>query len=93
MEARRFSKLSFEDLIKMKVALKRAKHFITCNGKYYGEKNPLAVRGLLTSVELGENSEQLNLFSVFNADMGGSFEPFVRLSTPQNALRAITGQL
>ena len=51
MQARRYTKLSFEDLTKMRVALKRAKHFITCGGKFFGEKNEHAVRGLLAAAE------------------------------------------
>ena len=79
MEARKYAKLSFEDLAKMRVALKRAKHFITCNGKFFGAKNETAIRGLLTSAETQESAEQLNLFSM--------------LSTPQNAMIALNGQL
>ena len=79
MEARKYAKLSFEDLTKMRVALKRAKHFITCNGKFFGAKNETAIRGLLTSAETQESAEQLNLFSM--------------LSTPQNAMIALNGQL
>ena len=63
----------------MRVALKRAKHFITCNGKFFGAKNETAIRGLLTSAETQESAEQLNLFSM--------------LSTPQNAMIALHGQL
>lgn len=79
MEARKYTKLSFEDLTKMRVALKRAKHFITCNGKFFGAKNENAVRGLLTAAETQESAEQLNLFGM--------------LSTPQNAMIALHGQL
>ncbi len=79
MEARKYAKLSFEDLTKMRVALKRAKHFITCDGKFFGAKNETAVRGLLTAAEQSENVEQLSMFSL--------------LSTPQNALIALHGQL
>lgn len=79
IEARKFTKLAFEDLIKMRVALKRAKHFITCGGKFYGAKSPFAVRGLLAAAETQESAEQLDLFSA--------------LSTPQNAAMALTGQL
>ena len=78
-EARKYAKLSFEDLTKMKIALKRAKHFITCNGKFFGAKNEGAVRGLLAAAETTESAEQMNLFSM--------------LSTPQNALIALHGQL
>jgi predicted DNA-binding helix-hairpin-helix protein len=63
----------------MKVALKRAKHFITCNGKFFGAKQESAIRGLLVAAETQESAEQLNLFSA--------------ISTPQNALIALHGQL
>ena len=79
MEARKYTKLSFEDLTKMRVALKRAKHFITCNGKFFGAKNEYAVRGLLAQAETQESAEQLDLFGM--------------LSTPQNAWIALHGQL
>lgn len=79
IEARKYTKLTFESLTKMRVTLKRAKHFITCDGKFCGAKNETAIRGLLTAAEDSENVEQLNLFSM--------------LSTPQNALIALHGQL
>ncbi|MBQ8406002.1 MAG: putative DNA modification/repair radical SAM protein [Clostridia bacterium] len=79
LEARKYTILSFESLQKMRIALKRAKHFITCNGKFFGEKNECAVRGLLAAAETQESAEQLDLFGM--------------LSTPQNALIALHGQL
>ena len=79
MEARKYTTLRFEDLTKMRVALKRAKHFITCDGKFFGTENETAVRGLLAAAETQENAEQLDLFGM--------------LSTPQNALIALHGQL
>ena len=79
MQARRYTKLSFEDLLKMKIALKRAKHFIICNGKFYGEENYTQVRGLLAAAEAQESAEQMSLFQL--------------VSTPQNALVALHGQL
>ena len=63
----------------MRVALKRAKHFITCNGKFFGAKNECAVRGLLAAAEQGENAVQMDLFSM--------------VSDSKNALMALTGQL
>ncbi len=62
MQARRFGALTFEDLGKMHVVLKRARHFITANGKFYGA-NETAVRGLLTAGERNDGAVQLNLFS------------------------------
>ncbi len=79
LEARKYCKLSFESLQKMRVSLKRARHFITCDGKFFGAKNEGAIKGLLTAAETQESAEQLNLFSA--------------LSTPQEARVALTGQL
>ena len=61
--ARRYSALTFEDLKKMRVVLKRARHFITCKGKFYGEQNQEQVKLLLAGMETGESAEQLSLFS------------------------------
>ncbi len=36
VRARRIAPLSYEDLKRMRVVLKRARYFITCQGKYYG---------------------------------------------------------
>ena len=46
----------------MHVVLKRARHFITAGGKFFGEKNQLAVRGLLAAGEASQNAQQLSLF-------------------------------
>ena len=39
LSARKFTKLDFYDLKKLGIVLKRAQHFIICNGKYYGSKS------------------------------------------------------
>lgn len=62
-EARRYTALTFEDLKKMRVVLKRAKHFITCKGKYFGAQDERAVQYLLATEERQERAEQLSLFS------------------------------
>ncbi len=79
IEARRYTTLNFEDLTKMRVALKRAKHFITCDGKFLGAKNENLIHGLLAAAEQRDTAEQLDLFSM--------------ISSPQNALIALHGQL
>ena len=63
LRARKFTILHFEDLAKMRIVLKRAKHFITCNGKFYGSENISAVRNMLAIQSKQENYEQLSLFS------------------------------
>ncbi len=61
LDARRYTKLTFEDLKKMRIVLKRAKHFITAGGKFYGA-NAQRVAGLLAAQEQSEQATQLSLF-------------------------------
>ena len=62
-EARKFSKLNFENLKKMRIILKRAKHFITCNGKFYGAENENMIRASLMLCDRTDDSQQLSIFS------------------------------
>lgn len=77
-EARRFAKLDFDNLAKMRIVIKRAKHFITCNGKFYGAEGDAARAALMIEEKClaDQCDEQLSLFS-----------------TPSDALGALTGQL
>ncbi len=61
--ARKYSKLDFCDLLKMKVVLKRAMHFITCNGKFGGNEDVRVVQNLLRLSEASNTYEQMNMFS------------------------------
>lgn len=63
LEARKFCALDFDNLAKMRIVLKRAKHFITCKGKFYGTDNYSQVKCCLMLADRGETNEQLNLFS------------------------------
>lgn len=92
IQARRYTKLSFEDLIKMRISLKRAKHFITCNGKYLGAKDESRVKGLLIAAENGENAQQTDMFSLLPTASVIS-EKKIILSDAQNARLALTGEL
>ncbi len=85
IEARKYTRLNFESLTKMRIALKRAKHFITCGGKFFGAKNEFAVRGFLSSAERAENTVQTDIFSSLPA----SPSPLAN----ENALLALHGQL
>lgn len=74
--ARRYGNLNFDMLKKMRVVLKRAQYFITCNGKMLN-KTPIEERfimGRLTTIERKSNEQiqsdydgykQMNLFSDF----------------------------
>ncbi|MGN0818484.1 MAG: putative DNA modification/repair radical SAM protein [Candidatus Coproplasma sp.] len=62
-EARRHAKLDFDNLKKMRIIIKRAKHFITCNGKFYGAGSDNAVKASLMLCDRQEGCEQLSMFS------------------------------
>ena len=53
--------LADRDLKKMGVVLKRAKYFLTCSGRYYGEKRfePEVIRNAILQME---NGLQMSLF-------------------------------
>lgn len=86
LEARKYCKLNFDHLRKMRVVLKRARHFITVDGKFYGEKKEHLMRGLLSQTE--SNAEQLSMFP--SEDAANNFHLF---GTRQTALAALTGEL
>jgi len=79
MAIRKVSNITFEDLKKIGVVLKRAQYFITCNGKYYGDVSfdePL-IRDKLAPKEdlniLESKGEQLNFFNM----PGFSYSPAI----------------
>ena len=63
IEARKYSKIEFENLAKMRVVLKRAKHFITCGGKYFGAAGFAQVQSCLQILGGEELNEQISMFS------------------------------
>lgn len=63
ISARRFSNITLEDLKNMRIPLKKAIHFITFGGKYYGARLDRDIPKLLSISDLTENTEQLTLFS------------------------------
>ncbi len=62
-EARKFCKLDFDNLAKMRIVLKRAKHFITCGGKFFGYDDAEKIKCALLLDERGTDNMQLSLFS------------------------------
>ena len=58
---RKIAKVSYEDLKKMRVVLKRARFFLTCDGKYYGESSmdPESIRNELRNMD---NGAQISMF-------------------------------
>ena len=70
--ARRYAKLTFSDLQKMRIVLKRARHFITCDGKFYGLDNEECVKAALAVAERLDGAKQL---SIFDGDRAGLLLP------------------
>jgi putative DNA modification/repair radical SAM protein len=65
ISSRRFAKVGYDDLKKMGVALKRAKHFITIDGRHYGISSMDDVK--IRSAIIGGSSlgvEQLSIFDL-----------------------------
>lgn len=79
LKIRRVHNLTFEDLKKLRVTLKRAKYFITCNGKYYGDisfnddkiKNKLLEQTI--NKKSGADPNQISFFD--NQTFGSSTTP------------------
>ena len=63
VNARRYGQLDFCDLYRMRIVMKRATHFITCKGKFYGSEDRLTVKNTLLLTSQTENITQLSLFS------------------------------
>ena len=67
---RRVSAVRFEDLKKMGVVLRRAKYFLTCLGRYYGERRfePEVIRNAILQMEDGL---QISMFGAEGFSPGG----------------------
>ena len=104
--ARKFAALTFDDLKKMRIVLKRARHFITCNGKFYGLEGVERVKNALAGVEMMEGAQQLSLFDgqensrflvgktpQLTLKTGENVKQFLLTSTPEIARSALDGQL
>lgn len=70
IQARKTTRLDFKDLMNMRVVLKRAKYFITCNGSFIGEVgNPNVLRGAL---QLPSANKQLSIFDSVPTEIANS---------------------
>lgn len=87
--ARRYAKLTFEDLVKMRVVMKRAVHFITCNGKFFGSENPATIKNFLIAAENGVNYKQLSMFE----NRYSNVQTIISKRENNAALAALTGEL
>ncbi len=72
IESRRHGPLSFENLRRLGVVMKRARYFLTCQGRYLEKiNNPLILKRVLSDkerkVRKEESEQQLSLFDVIYA--------------------------
>lgn len=90
VSARRASCLTYDNLKKIGVVLKRAKYFITCHGKFYGEAgmSSFLLRSLLSAGEkkLQDPKEHWEQLSIFPPDRKA-------LPSPEDAYKSLTGDL
>lgn len=65
VRARRLCNISYDNLKKLGIVLKRARYFITCSGKFYGDKDMERTRlkNYLLDYENFDKPEQLSLFT------------------------------
>lgn len=85
--ARRYTKLTFEDLQKMRIVLKRARHFITCGGRFYGLEGEEKIKRSLTLAEHSDSAVQLDFFQTAGADALLSAAPTLELLPPEREKR------
>jgi predicted DNA-binding helix-hairpin-helix protein len=102
VSARRHTTLTFDTLKKMRIVLKRAQHFITCDGKFYGSDDVEHVKFRLALAEQTETGEQLSLFSKLTTASPTEAtiellrqdkrENFLLHSNPSTGISVLTGQ-
>lgn len=103
LAARKTTNLTYDDLKRMKIVMKRAVHFILCSGKYYGLglREDVLHRALISDEFAATQPQQLNLldeihsFQAPSANTSGDWRILSPLPqpSPQSQYAAITGQL
>ncbi len=68
LQSRRFSNLNYDDLKKLGIVLKRAKYFILCNGKFFGEKSfrPELIRNQLLLEDPKNKNLDINQITLYD---------------------------
>lgn len=80
LAARKFGALSYEDLKKIGVVLKRAKFFLTCNGKFYGESSMdrTQIRSMLLDNKTVLMFQQLNFLDNYGEGSESNAQIYLR---------------
>ena len=91
IKARKWAKLDFEDLRRLRVVMKRAVHFITCKGKFIGSNKLEFTKSLLRDGVADTDFKQLSMFDT-NDQINGS-QTLAYNTSKEIALSALTGEL
>jgi putative DNA modification/repair radical SAM protein len=95
MSARRLSNLTFDDLKKLRIAVKRAQFFVLCSGKHYSpvkfDVSSIAA-ALLPEIQASESSLLYKQISLFDTP-SFSPSPFDQLLLSSDVHTSITGEL
>jgi putative DNA modification/repair radical SAM protein len=89
MAARKVHSLTFEDLKKLGIVLKRAQYFITCGGKYFGDVGfkEEFIRYKLTP------KKDLNIFENPKFEQLTLFSGLPTIYKPEDSFSSVTGEL
>ncbi len=94
LKIRRVHKLDFDDLKKLRIVLKRAKYFITCNGKYFSDIpfNDEAIKFNILKQESKNNTlvhgNQMSFFDCYDTNYNNS-----NILLPKNTLPSISDKI
>ncbi|MDY3032040.1 MAG: putative DNA modification/repair radical SAM protein [Clostridia bacterium] len=80
VKARRYTRLSFEDLKKMRISMKRAKYFVTVSGKTYD--NLWLRQELITPMLLADSNSVYGQMSFFDGEI-----------TQEDRIKCLTGEI
>lgn len=81
VKARMVGRLNFDILKKMGIVLKRAKYFITCDGKMLEKTNPEILNIKLSENKINEAFQQLSLYDFLNPAKKPDREDFTKCIT------------
>lgn len=101
LKIRRVHKLDFDDLKKLRIVLKRARYFITCNGKYYGDIlfNDDSIKFNILKQEYSSkklvHDNQISFFDSYDTDLSNSHNillPKAKLPSISDKISSLYGQ-
>lgn len=90
ISARRNGSLKLEDLKKLGVVMKRAKYFITCNGKYFTQSKLFNTRFITENLLF---LEKLSKKTILNSNQLSLFDNLKELPTMEDKIKCLSGNI